>query len=66
VPEAPCLLTPVLRKPRQHPHPKQRLLALAFHFDLQSGWALPFYNQTVTLAKAHLQSLKVDQKAFCS
>jgi hypothetical protein len=28
--------------------------------------ALPFYNRSGTLAKAHLQSLKVDQKAFCS
>ena len=41
---------------------------ISFEFPLRfaKGWALPFYNQTGTLAKAHLQSLKVDQKAFCS
>ena len=56
----------MLRKPRQHPHPKQRLSASAFHCDLQIGWVLLFYNQTGTLAKAHLQSLKGVQKTFCS
>jgi hypothetical protein len=45
---------------------KTTTVSLGFPLRLAKRLGFAFYNQIGTVAKAHLQSLKVDQKAFCS